>query len=190
MLTKNVHRSLRALALSLLLCSAGVWSQAQTPQPTPPVSPTQQDATRPPGTQTNQPIPEQVRPVTTDPTAPPGSQRPAPQAPPGTSGAMQSGTPVSPGVTPVPTTTDSLLPVTIPDATTPADATSTQSNSAPGEEPREPVFPSSEPRGLKRLERKSARRERKRVKLVNGAVVKGGYNLRRCLFGQSVADLD
>ncbi len=143
MLTKNVHRSLRALGLSLLLCSAGAWSQAQTPRPTPPVSPAQQDATRPPGTQRNQPVPEQVRPVTQDPTAPPGSQRPAPQAPPGTSTTTQSGAPAS---TALPTATDSLLPTT-PDGTMP-EPTPTPSASDLVEEPREPVFTDSQPRTL------------------------------------------
>lgn len=147
MSTKNVHRVLRALAVSLLLSSAGVWSQAQTPRPTPPVSPTQQDATRPPGTQRNQPVPEQVRPVTQDPTAPPGSQRPAPQAPPGTSTTTQTGAPVTPATAPMPTATDSLLPTTIPDATTTA-PTSTPSTTDLIEEPREPVFPESQPKAL------------------------------------------
>ena len=151
MLTKNVHRSFRALAVSLLLCSAGALAQAQTPQPTPPVSPSQQDATRPPGTQRNQPVPEQVRPVTPDPTAPPGSQRPAPQAPPGTSTTTQPVAPVAPGTTPMPTATDSLLPTTpdgaTPNVTTP-EPTPTPSTSDLGEEPREPVFPESQPKAL------------------------------------------
>src|SRR5215212_3666439 len=100
MLTKNVHQVLRAVALLLLLCFSGLYSTAQTPSSTPPQSPTQQDATRPPGAERNQPIPEQVRPITQDPTAPPGSQRPAPQAPPGTSGTPQTGTPQAPVSTP------------------------------------------------------------------------------------------
>ena len=91
MLTKNVHAVLKALALALLLCGASLSVSAQTPQPTPPVSPAQQDATRPPGTQQNQPVPEQARPVPQDPTAPPGSERPSPQAPPGTNVAQQTG---------------------------------------------------------------------------------------------------
>jgi outer membrane protein TolC len=151
MLTKNVRKGLRMLALLLLLCSADVVAaRAQTPQPTPPpVSPTQQDATRPPGTERNQPVPEQVRPVTQDPTAPPGSQRPAPQAPPGTSVSPQSGTTGAPALTPIPTTTDSLLPST--DAATPTpDSTQTPSTSPSDliQEPREPVFPDAQPRPL------------------------------------------
>ncbi|MDT4898715.1 MAG: outer membrane protein [Acidobacteriota bacterium] len=151
MLTKNVHRSLKALALALLIFSAGVGAQAQTPQPTPPSSPAQQDATRPPGTERNQPVPEQVRPVTQDPTAPPGSQRPAPQAPPGTSGTPQTGTPQAPVATPLPTATDSLPPS--PDGTTPASTqtpSTSETQSTPDliEEPREPVFPTSQPKPL------------------------------------------
>jgi outer membrane protein TolC len=153
MLTKNVHRVLKALALSLLLCSAALVSQAQTPQPTPPASPAQQDATRPPGTERNQPIPEQVRPVTVDPTAPPGSQRPAPQAPPGTSVSPQTATPAT--ATPMPETTDALPPTPgeeTPDAsTTQPAATTPASPSDIGPEPREPNFPSAEPRGLPAL---------------------------------------
>jgi outer membrane protein TolC len=152
MLKKISHRVLQALTLSLLLCSASVWLQAQTPQPTPPTSPTQQDATRPPGTQRNQPVPEQVRPVTPDPTAPPGSQRPAPQAPPGTTGAPQSATPEPTPATPMPMT-DALPPdgrtpdVTTPDTATPV-PTPTPTIPYLGEEPREPVFPDSQPKPI------------------------------------------
>ncbi|HEV7375815.1 MAG TPA: TolC family protein, partial [Pyrinomonadaceae bacterium] len=120
--------------LSFLLCGASAIVAAQTPQPTPPASPTQRDATRPPGAERNQPIPEQVRPVTQDPTAPPGSQRPAPQAPPGTSITPQSGTPAAPNTAPLPTTTDSLTP-------TPAGATPQPTPVTGQDEPREPTFP-------------------------------------------------
>lgn len=132
MLTNNVHRVMSAVALSFLFCGASAYVAAQTPQPTPPVSPTQQDATRPPGAERNQPVPEQVRPVTQDPTAPPGSQRPAPQAPPGTSITPQSGTPAKPNT--VPTTTDSLVPG-------PSEATPQSTPVAGQAEPREPNFP-------------------------------------------------
>jgi outer membrane protein TolC len=148
MLTKNVHRLLQALMLLVFLCSAGITPQAQTPQPTPPVSPAQQDATRPPGTERNQPVPEQLRPNTQDPTAPPGTARPAPQAPPGTTSAPQSVTREAPVATPMPTTTDSLPPVS--DGTTP-DSASTPSTGDLAPEPREPVFPASEPKPLPAL---------------------------------------
>jgi HAE1 family hydrophobic/amphiphilic exporter-1 len=74
-----------------------------------------------------------VRPVTQDPTAPPGSQRPAPQAPPGTSITPQSGTPALPNAVPMPTT-DSLAPA-------PSEATPQSTPDAGQEEPREPNFP-------------------------------------------------
>lgn len=144
MATKNVSRVFSWLVLALFVCSACAAARAQTPQPTPPTSPSQQDATRPPGTERNQPVPEQVRPVTPDPTAPPGSQRPAPQAPPGTSVAPQTGTPQEPSPTPTPTPAD-VLPAE--PGETPADSTSTPPTSAadPIQEPREPTFPSATP---------------------------------------------
>lgn len=153
MLKKNGHGVWQALKLSFLLCCACGLTQAQTPQPTPPQSPTQQDATRPPGTERNQPVPEQVRPTTQDPTAPPGTQRPAPQAPPGTTTAPAVTTPQATPAPSLPTATDTLLPDrTTPDsatqeATAPV-ATPTPAVSDTIEEPREPVFPSTEPKPL------------------------------------------
>ena len=151
MLTTNVHRLLQALVLLLFLAGTSAISQAQTPQTTPPVSPAQRDATRPPGTGTNQPVPEQVRPVTQDPTAPPGTTRPAPQAPPGTTSSTQTGQGQEP-VAPAMPTTDSLPPMSdagTPDAGTP-DPASTPATSTTDAipEPREPVFSSSEARPL------------------------------------------
>jgi outer membrane protein len=103
MLTYSVRRIMQALMLSLVLTGASGLALAQTPTSTPPTTtPAQQDATRPPGTGQNQPIPEQARPVTSDPTAPPGTQRPAGEAPPGTSVSPQQ-TPT--GTNPAPTTT-------------------------------------------------------------------------------------
>jgi outer membrane protein TolC len=136
MLTNNVRLVLRVAALLFLFCGASIYATAQTPTATPPVNPSQQDATRPPGTQTNQPVPEQARPITQDPTAPPGVQRTAPQAPPGTSVTPQSATPVAPGTT----SPTQALP------STPTDTTS-GSTSEPGvvQEPREPNFPNAQP---------------------------------------------
>ncbi len=140
MSTKIVPRALYLLTLALLVCSA---ARAQTPTPTPtPASPTQQDATRPPGTERNQPIPEQARPVPQDPTAPPGSQRPEPQAPPGTTVSPQSGTPRTPDATTMPTPSDQSQPA--PDATPTDSVPSTDIT----QEPREPNFPTAEPRPL------------------------------------------
>ena len=145
MLTNNVHRVSRAVALSLLFCSARIFVTAQTPSPTPPpASPTQQDATRPPGAERNQPIPEQVRPVTPDPTAPPGSQRPAPQAPPGTSITPQSGVPntqTTPTTDAVPRGTSETTLQPVPESTPVAGQ----------EEPREPNYPTETPRSASPL---------------------------------------
>ncbi|MDQ3818800.1 MAG: TolC family protein [Acidobacteriota bacterium] len=110
-------------------------AQTPTPSPTPPVNPAQQDATRPPGTERNQPVPEQARP-TQNPTAPPGSLQASPQAPPGESVTPQSGAPQTPGVTLTPTPSDVVPPV--------------QQNTNPSaiQEPREPNFPAVAPRPL------------------------------------------
>jgi outer membrane protein TolC len=94
MFIATVRRVSLPLALSAVLLAAGPASLAQTPQT--PTNPAQRDATRPPGTQQNQPVPEQARPIQQDPTAPPGTQRPAPQAPPGVSTSPQT-YPVTPG---------------------------------------------------------------------------------------------
>jgi outer membrane protein len=94
---------------------------------TPPVSPAQRDATRPPGTERNQPIPQEARPVTQDPTAPPGSQRPAPTAPPGTEVAPQT----------APSPSRDVAPTAIP----PTDADRQPQQSEAPEDLREPVLP-------------------------------------------------
>src|SRR6266404_4749942 len=97
-MNRNLLLILRKSALSGIACAISAqMALAQTPPTqTPPVSPSQQDATRPPGTQNNQPIPPNARPTTQDPTAPPGVNRTAPTAPPGTTNAPQTGAPVQP----------------------------------------------------------------------------------------------
>src|SRR2546421_4445083 len=72
-----MNRMLYTIALSFIICVA---VRAQTPT-TP--NPAQQDATRPPGTERRQSVPEQARPNSSNPTATPGTERPAPQSPPG-----------------------------------------------------------------------------------------------------------
>ena len=89
-----MNRTLYTFALLAMICVA---AQAQTPAP---VNPAQQDATRPPGTERRQTIPESARPNTSDPTAPPGTERPAPQAPPNTGVAPISSAPNAPLTTP------------------------------------------------------------------------------------------
>jgi HAE1 family hydrophobic/amphiphilic exporter-1 len=123
-------------------------ASAQTPT-APPPTPAQQDATRPPGTERNQPLPEQARPTTADPTAPPGTTRPDPQAPPGTSVAPTT-------TTSVPTTDTLAQPATTtapetatPETNTTGDTTQTGQPGLPGSnvlEPRAPNFPSDTPR--------------------------------------------
>lgn len=142
----SLRRVMRGAALSSLicgLCAIGALAQTPTPRPpttAPPISPAQRDATRPPGTERRQPIPEQARPNTTNPTAPPGTERPDPQAPPGTSvaPAQTTTTPATPGPTP---TTSDALPSGAP-TPTPSE------NIIIGGDIREPVFPSSLPRPL------------------------------------------
>src|SRR5918911_33597 len=135
MLTNLIRRIVQAMTLSLVLTGAGLVALAQTPTATPPTNPTQQDATRPPGTEQNHPIPEQARPVTSDPTAPPGTERPAPQAPPGTSVSPQQtpqqGQPV-PGATPT------------QGQTTPSTGQTDQTTTQTGQEPTEPQLPALE----------------------------------------------
>src|ERR1051326_731705 len=64
--------------------AAQVAQTQATPQPTPTPAPAQQDATRPPGGEQNQPAPPAPRGATQNPTAPPGSGDLAlPQTPPG-----------------------------------------------------------------------------------------------------------
>jgi outer membrane protein TolC len=133
MQTNYVPSVLRITALLFLIWGASAFTQAQTPAATPPVNPSQQDATRPPGTQTNQPIPEQARPVTQDPTAPPGVQRTAPSSPPGTNVTPQT---VTPGVTQPAQTQPSTQTDTTSGSTTQTDLTA---------EPREPNLPNSQP---------------------------------------------
>jgi outer membrane protein len=76
MLTFYARKMIRVLALCAVLCASSVFVFAQTPSPspTPPFSPTQREATRPPGSEQNPPSP----------TAPPGAQQTSPTAPPGT----------------------------------------------------------------------------------------------------------
>lgn len=114
-------------------------ARAVVAQPTPTPNPAQTDATRPPGTQQNQPIPESARPTTQDPTAPPGTQRAAPQAPPGT-----STTPATPGQTTV-TTPAGPTPMATPSPSTTVNQT-TPTGIGQEQPVGEPNFPSAQPR--------------------------------------------
>ena len=125
-------RIIKTCVLSLII-SASAGALAQTPTQTP-VNPTQQDATRPPGTERNQTIPERARPTTQDPTAPPGTSRPDPQAPPGTSISAPTGVPA----------TDTLgTPQTPATGTLPTTTTDTTTTIGTEQEPRDPAFPAT-----------------------------------------------
>lgn len=143
MSTYSVRRVIRSLALSTIItgaCAAAV--SAQTPTATPPTStPAQRDATRPPGTQQNQPTPPESRP-TTDPTAPPGTQRRDPTAPPGTNVPVRTTPPTTTRETPSTTTTPIVSPTPVP-TTTEGEVTNP---SIPGQEIREPNVPVEQPR--------------------------------------------
>ncbi len=114
MLSYRLRTSLQTATVWLTLCAVTL---AQTPAPTP-LNPAQQDATRPPGTQQQQPIPEQARP-STDPTRPPSTQQVSPQTPPGTTFPPATQTPVPGTTTPAPVTgvppITSQSPTTLPE---------------------------------------------------------------------------
>ncbi|MFN2417163.1 MAG: TolC family protein [Pyrinomonadaceae bacterium] len=105
---------------------------AAEPQSTPPQTPAQRDATRPPGTEQQQSVPPGARPNPQDPRTPPGTQRPAPQTPPGVQ---------------TPSTTQPPA-ATAPSPAAPADPTQTgvppATTTKTGEE--EPNFPAVQPR--------------------------------------------
>lgn len=156
------RRVLHLFVLWLTVCAvtfshAFLQARAQTPttapRPSPaspaptttprPSSPTQRDATRPPGTEQRVPVPTGTRPVTQDPTAPPGTERTAPQTPPSTSAPPQTGTtpqPAAPTAPTAPSATDPQegVPPSTPGAT-PA---------SPGEQLRQPLFTSLQARPL------------------------------------------
>ncbi|HEY0544919.1 MAG TPA: TolC family protein [Pyrinomonadaceae bacterium] len=146
MSTYSVRRMIRSFALLSIITGATACAAfAQTPAPTPapaatpvPITPAQQDATRPPGTQQNQPVPPQSRPAT-NPTAPPGVNNPNPQAPPGVTVSPQTTTPT--------TTNQVTTPVTTPAPNAPIEGGSTQTAPSSGETTT-PNFPTQEPQPL------------------------------------------
>ncbi|MBC7912429.1 MAG: TolC family protein, partial [Pyrinomonadaceae bacterium] len=136
--TNSVRRMLKSIAFfSVVMCACAAAAAAQTPTATPvPSTPAQRDATRPPGTQQNQPVPPEVRP-NTNPSAPPGAIRTDPQSPPGVNVPPATTTPSRTTGTPLPSTT------TVP-LTQPGDTTTTVP--APGQPLSEPTFPVQEAR--------------------------------------------
>jgi len=144
MFSQRLRSISQTATLWMALCSV---TFAQTPVPAPP-SPAQRDATRPPGAERRQTVPDQTRPRPSDPTAPPATQRTSPQAPPGrndpaqrpatpvvTPPQTQTPTAIEPGTTPTPVVTET------PDTALPPDATRT-----PDATLREPVFPTEQRR--------------------------------------------
>jgi outer membrane protein len=121
---------LRALVISSLL---GASAAAQTP----PQNPSQQDATRPPGTEQRQTVPPESRPVPSDPTAPPGVNRTPPQNPPGVYTNPQTTAPNTPSSQTAP-------PIVSPNAVTPTTPQIPSGTTLPGESNvvvREPNLP-------------------------------------------------
>ena len=132
MFSNRMRSTLQTAALWLAACAM---VSAQTPVPAP-QSPAQRDATRPPGADRRQTIPDQTRPRPTDPTAPPGSQRTSPQTPPGAIDPARRPT------TPVVTPTDPQSPSVNAPVETPTPTTS----ETPLAPLADPVFPLAERR--------------------------------------------
>lgn len=135
MLTIKSYELFKVVALVALMIVAGGLAFAQRPAATP--NPQQRDATRPPGSETQNPnTPPSTQPA--PPNAPPGTQQPPPQAPPGNPAAPTTA-PVTPSgqvATPSPEVVPSTeVPTPTPDPSI-------------IQEPREPVFPVVEKRPL------------------------------------------
>lgn len=129
MSTIKPSQLLRATFLTALFTVAGGVGFAQVPAPTP--NPQQREATKPPGTETQNPnLPPGTQPA--PPTAAPGTQQPPPTAPPGNPNApvTRPSPPVS--TTPTQTATPEVTPTDI----------------TPIQDPTEPVFPPVEKRPL------------------------------------------
>jgi HAE1 family hydrophobic/amphiphilic exporter-1 len=123
MLTLKFRNLVKAVVLFSVLCgtTSAALAQTPTPAPTPQTNPAQRDATKPPGSEQNQAVPEAARPNTQNPQAPPGAPQTLPGTPPGTNVVPQTASP-----TPTP------LPGEV----------------APIQEPREPVIPNFQPKPL------------------------------------------
>lgn len=106
-------------------------------------TPSQRDATRPPGTEQRQPVPPTARPNPTDPRTPPSTQKPVPQTPPG----VQAPPSTQPPSTDRPTTDPSPAPSPVPATTTPENVVPQTDTTTPGSDVlEEPNFPTVQPR--------------------------------------------
>jgi outer membrane protein len=129
MLNRQPRQLLTILLQSVFVILLSQAAFGQTPTPTPRPNPAGQDATRPPGSETQTTAPPGTQPG--PPQAPPGIQQPAPQVPPGTQQAPSQ----------VPTGT---LPQTVPanpNATPPIESPTPTVDSSNVQEPPEPTFP-------------------------------------------------
>ncbi len=124
--------SVKVVVLCVAMITTAGSAFAQRPVPTP--TPARRDASRPPGSETQNP---NIPPGTQQPsaTAPPGTQQPPPQTPPGNPNAPTT-QPTPPLATPSPEMANPSPEVTQPSETTPI------------QEPREPVFPTIERKPL------------------------------------------
>ena len=139
MSSNRLRPTLQTATLWMATCAVCL---AQTP-PVAPVPP-QRDATRPPGAEQRQTIPDQSRPRPSDPTAPPGTQRTSPQTPPGTTDPARR--PATPAAV-TPQQQQQTPGVVIPGTTPTPDALQTSDPAlTPNALPRDPVFPVAERR--------------------------------------------
>ncbi len=137
MLTIKMNGLTSGAFLCAVLLVAGANALAQTPAATP--KPAQRDATRPPGSETqnpNTPPGTQQAP----PKAPPGTQQPPPKAPPGI--------PTAPITRPTPPTTDTPSTPGTPTAAPSPEVTTPTTENPPIQDPVDPVFPTVERRPL------------------------------------------
>ena len=134
MLNSEPRAVFKIFCLSVFLLVGTQTALAQQPSSTPSTNPAQRDATRPPGSETQNPTaaPDTQK---TAPQAPPATQQPAPQTPPG-----------NPNVAP-PTSVPGD-PSAVPQASPTPIGEQPTTTDQPIQEPQEPVFPPAEQRPL------------------------------------------
>lgn len=132
MLIPRPRALFKMLFLTAFLSLGSGATFSQTPVPTPKPNPAQQDATRPPGTETQTTAPPGTQQAA--PQAPPGIQQPPPQAPPGT---QQAAPQAPPGTQP---TAPQSLPAN-PNAAPPSESPTPTIDNLSVQEPPEPAFP-------------------------------------------------
>jgi HAE1 family hydrophobic/amphiphilic exporter-1 len=123
----------KIISLSAFLLVGSQVALGQTPSKTPTSNPAQRDATRPPGSETQ------------NPSAAPDTQKAPPQAPPASQQAPPQSPPGNPNVAPQSPATNPNAPQTTP---TPLGEQPTSTDQPLVQEPQEPVFPIVEPKPL------------------------------------------